>query len=113
MWKWIDSHGGYWTFGIFLTGLLVLIGTVGIWGLGAQEKAHGERIDKVAATAASELKRVESKSDSEDRRIESQTRANRELIEQINDRAGRIEAKLDRMDEKLDKLLMRVSAPPN
>lgn len=101
--EWLKKHGGYWTFGIFLLALLGSMGGLGIWGLEAQDEKRVISDEKIAEVAAAENKRVEEKTEAEIKRLDTRADTNLELIGQMN-------AKLDRMDGKLDMLLMRVSA---
>ena len=87
------------------------MGGAGVWGLNAQvarQDAKVEsvsvRVNKASAVAESGIRRVEQKVESEVKRLDNRVNTTLELIEQIN-------ARLDRMDAKLDTLLVRVAAP--
>ncbi len=79
------------------------MGALGVWGLGAQDGKHTAAIRGTAEVAAAENKRVEKKTEAEAGRLDNRADTDLESIGQIN-------AKLDRMDGKLDTSLTRVSA---
>lgn len=123
--EWLEKHGAYWTFGLFLLALLGTMGGAGVWGLNAQDARQDAKVEsvsvqvnKASAVAESDIRRVEEKVESEVKRLDNRVDTTLELIEQISarldrmdDRFDRMGDKLDRMDAKLDTLLMRVAAP--
>ena len=130
--EWLEKHGGYWTFGLFLLALLGAMGGVGVWGLNAEVAKQDAKVEsvstfvrKVSAVADADIRRVEEKVEGEVKRLDNRADTGIELIGQINARLdrmddrfdrmdaklNRVDGKLNRMDGKLDTLLMGMSAP--
>ncbi len=102
--EWLERHGGYRTFGLFLLALLGALGGLGVWGLGAQDAKQNARVESVSAVAESSIRRVEEKAGAEIKRLDNRVDNNLELIGQIDARFDRMDARFDRMDERLDRM---------
>lgn len=114
--EWLQRHGGYWTFGLFLLALLGAMGGMGVWGLSAQDARQNARVEsvfaqvgKVSAVAESGIRRVEEKVGSEVKRLDNRVDNVLELIRQIDARFDRVDERLDRVDERLDRVDERLS----
>ena len=113
--EWLQQHGGYWTFGLFLLALLGALGGLGVWGLNAQDARHDAKVEsvsvqvnKASAVAGSGIRRVEGKVESEVKRLDNRVDTTLELIEQIGARLDRMDDRFDRMEDKLDRMDARL-----
>lgn len=102
--EWLERHGGYWTFGLFLLALLGALGGLGVWGLGAQDAKQNARVESVSAVAESSIRRVEEKAGAEIKRLDNRVDNNLELIGQIDARFDQVDERLDRMDARFDRM---------
>ena len=124
--EWIKHTSGYWGFGSFIIALLVLLGSAGYWALGVQEDKLENRVSQieksvsttistfkgeveaelaaVEETAAITVAAIETEMSADILIVEGKADTNRDLI-------SRLGTKLDRMDAKLDTLLIRL--PPS
>ena len=88
--SWIKDHAGFWTFGLLIVAAVGLFWQVGASALDNQRVA----IEKV----------VEAKEKTLNARIDG----NKTLLTEINNRAGRIETKLDTLNSRIDSLLQNL-----
>ena len=102
--EWLERHGGYWTFGLFLLALLGALGGLGVWSLGAQDAKQNARVESVSAVAESSIRRVEEKAGAEIKRLDNRVDNNLELIGQIDARFDQVDERLDRMDARFDRM---------
>ena len=109
--EWLERHGGYWTFGLFLLALLGALGGMGVWGLNAQDARQNARVEsvsadveRVSAVADSGIRRVEEKAGAEIKRLDNRVDNNLELIGQIDARFDQVDERLDRMDARFDRM---------
>ena len=130
--EWLEKHGVYWTFGLFVLAFLGTVGGLGVWALDAQDARQTARVERVSAevgnvstAAESELRRVVGKVEAEVKRLDSRDDSTLDLIrrldarfdrvderlDRVDERFDRMDAKLDRMNDKLDALLIRFAAP--